>query len=278
MIQVKHFSQLTETDRRSIAALAADCIQYEQLELDIPDLEAEDGTAYLYYLSPKNTAPVSVLFCYDCEDYLEVSAFTSPKHRCQGFFTSLFQELISQYDELPVCFYPDGNSYDALMTLEVLECEYSGTEHLMRLDAPPAGSAEQTTVTLNRADTALLPVLAAIHSASFDMDEAASYAFLEQSIESGDTVWAICADDSAKKVIGLVLTSIQPSETSLYGLAIHPDFRQNGYGLAAAEALCRIRELNYPIVLHVTEENQAAYRIYRHLGFVTTQELMEYWY
>ena len=34
----------------------------------------------------------------------------------------------------------------------------------------------------------------------------------------------------------------------------------------------------FPVTLHVTEENEAAFKIYKGMGFVTTQELMEYWY
>ena len=156
MIKIKEFTELTEKDKASIRELIDDCIRYEQLELAVPDLNEEDGTAYLYYQSSKNPKLISVLFCYDLEDYLEVSAFTSPAHRCQGAFTSLFQKLMEGYEETPVCFYPDGNSYDALMTMEVLDCEYSGTEHLMRLEKRPevAGDAaiaeNNATVTLIR--------------------------------------------------------------------------------------------------------------------------------
>ena len=87
MIKIKEFTELTEKDKASIRELIDDCIRYEQLELAVPDLNEEDGTAYLYYQSSKNPKLISVLFCYDLKDYLEVSAFTSPAHRCQGAFT-----------------------------------------------------------------------------------------------------------------------------------------------------------------------------------------------
>lgn len=300
MIKVKSFSDLTAKEKASIRELIDDCIRYEQLELAVPDLDEEEATAYLYYLSPKNPKLVSVLFCYDLEDYLEVSAFTSPRHRCQGAFTSLFQKLIEGYEEIPICFYPDGNSYDALMTMEVLECEYSGTEHLMRLDRrpkdnkakDPADSA-QLAVALHPAKEEELLSLGAIHSAAFDMEEEESKAFLEQAFDSGETIWCITANGTGKQaeavnsanqatqpkeLVGLVLTSIQPDQTNLYGLAIHPKYQGKGYGCAAVQALLQMPEITFPVTLHVTEENEAAYRIYKKLGFRTTQELMEYWY
>ena len=281
MIKIKEFTELTEKDKASIRELIDDCTRYEQLELAVPDLNEEDGTAYLYYQSSKNPKLISVLFCYDLEDYLEISAFTSPAHRCQGAFTSLFQKLMEGYEETPVCFYPDGNSYDALMTMEVLDCEYSGTEHLMRLEHKPevavdAAIAENnTTVTLYPATKDDLLALVAVHSAAFDMEKEDSIAFLEQSFDTGETIWCIAAVGT---IVGLVLTSIQPDQTNLYGLAIHPEYQKKGYGRDAVKVLLQKPEITFPVTLHVTEENEAAYKIYKGMGFVTTQELMEYWY
>lgn len=281
MIKIKDFTELTEKDKASIRELIDDCIRYEQLELAVPDLNEEDGTAYLYYQSSKNPKLISVLFCYDLEDYLEVSAFTSPAHRCQGAFTSLFQKLMEGYEETPVCFYPDGNSYDALMTMEVLDCEYSGTEHLMRLEHRPemAGDAaiaeNNATVTLYPATKDDLLALVAVHSAAFDMEKEDSIAFLEQSFDTGETIWCIAAGGI---IVGLVLTSIQPDQTNLYGLAIHPEYQGKGYGRDAVNVLLQKPEITFPVTLHVTEENEAAFKIYKRMGFVTTQELMEYWY
>lgn len=281
MIKIKEFTELTEKDKASIRELIDDCIRYEQLELAVPDLNEEDGTAYLYYQSSKNPKLISVLFCYDLEDYLEVSAFTSPAHRCQGAFTSLFQKLMEGYEETPVCFYPDGNSYDALMTMEVLDCEYSGTEHLMRLEKRPevavdaAIAEDNTTVTLYPATKDDLLALVAVHSAAFDMEKEDSIAFLEQSFDTGETIWCITAGGT---IVGLVLTSIQPDQTNLYGLAIHPEYQKKGYGRDAVNVLLQKPEITFPVTLHVTEENEAAFKIYKGMGFVTTQELMEYWY
>ena len=53
MIKIKEFTELTEKDKASIRELIDDCIRYEQLELAVPDLDEEDGTAYLYYQSSK---------------------------------------------------------------------------------------------------------------------------------------------------------------------------------------------------------------------------------
>ena len=220
MIKIKEFTELTEKDKASIRELIDDCIRYEQLELAVPALNEEDGTA-------------------------------------------------------------DGNSYDALMTMEVLDCEYSGTEHLMRLEKRPevAGDAaiaeNNATVTLYPATKDDLLALVAVHSAAFDMEKEDSIAFLEQSFDTGETIWCIAAGGT---IVGLVLTSIQPDQTNLYGLAIHPEYQGKGYGRDAVNVLLQKPEITFPVTLHVTEENEAAFKIYKGMGFGTTQELMEYWY
>ena len=84
MIKIKEFTELTEKDKASIRELIDDCIRYEQLELAVPDLNEEDGTAYLYYQSSKNPKLISVLFCYDLEDYLEVIYGGSRSLACAG--------------------------------------------------------------------------------------------------------------------------------------------------------------------------------------------------
>lgn len=86
MIKIKEFTELTEKVKASIRELIDDCIRYEQLELAVPDLNEEDGTAYLYYQSSKNPKLISVLFCYDLEDYLEVSSLHKSCSSLPGCF------------------------------------------------------------------------------------------------------------------------------------------------------------------------------------------------
>lgn len=286
MIDKKSFSELSPKESCGLTALITDCIRYEQLELSLPDFDNEEAVLYRYCPVPKENTAASVLIVYDMEDYLEVTAFTAPKYRCRGLFTALFTRFLEDHPDTPVCFCADGNSYDALKTLELLDCEYSGTQHLMTLDKRPDHlpeplADEKPVLTLRRASRDDLPALASIHSAAFDMEPDESASFLENALTQGDWIWAAVPAEAKKTEalpIGMGITSVMSSETCLYGLAIHPRYQGHGFGLATARLICLQPEILYPMTLHVTEENEAAFALYRRLGFLSRQELMEYWY
>ena len=61
-------------------------------------------------------------------------------------------------------------------------------------------------------------------------------------------------------------------------VVVRPEYQGKGYGRDAVNVLLQKPEITFPVTLHVTEENEAAFKIYKRMGFVTTQELMEYWY
>ena len=72
--------------------------------------------------------------------------------------------------------------------------------------------------------------------------------------------------------------NLNPTRPDKSLLAIHPEYQGKGYGRDAVNVLLQKPEITFPVTLHVTEENEAAFKIYKGMGFVTTQELMEYWY
>ena len=269
------------------------CIEFEHLEIAPPDFTDPDADVYLYIERKKTQKDSirSVLIAYDLGESLEVTAFTDPERRCQGYFTSLFLKLIADHEDVPVCFYTDGCSYDALKTLEVIDAEYEGTEHVMSLKSTLDASAETSeTVRICPAGAQDLPRLADIHSRAFGLEEDESLAFLEDVLSRGDSLFLFRADtegldtddhrDNTKPdhVIGLCALSVSEGGTGLYGFCIDPDAQQKGYGTTALAGLLDGAGIRYPVTLHVTEENKAAFRLYSGAGFVSIQELMEYWY
>jgi len=153
---------------------------------------------------------------------------------------------------------------------------------LMRLEKRPevAGDAaiaeNNATVTLYPATKDDLLALVAVHSAAFDMEKEDSIAFLEQSFDTGETIWCIAAGGT---IVGLVLTSIQPDQTNLYGLAIHPEYQGKGIATAALDELIRIaKETKKKAVrLDAIGTNKPAQKLYEKYGFINCGKAMEYY-
>lgn len=275
MITFDFANELKETSAESINRLADACIAYEGLTLSRPDLSGEDTQVYQFFESKKQSSPLGVLIAYPCEEYTEITAFTHPDFRCQGIFTSLFSRFLEKNGEGPVCFYPDGCSYDALCTLEVLDCEYSGTEQLMSCDLKSRPRLPfSPAFRLNVCDDPDL--LAPIHSSAFGLTLDESREFLQESLQDDAVCWLITNEDTP---VGMCLGSADKDTVYLYGLCMDPKYQHQGMGTdALALLLDCLSDVYRTVKVQVTEENEAAYRLYCRAGFVSTQELMEYWY
>ena len=290
MIKKIPFSRLSKALTSQIEDLVSRCIDYEQLSLSQPDLSDPDGTAYLYYEQPKDKAPSSVLLSFPLGDYAcDVSAFTEPDKRCRGYFSALLEKLSQDIGEIPLCFYVDGYSYDALKTLEVIDAEYAGTEHIMQYTGQEAESPEKAEagpgrdaspegakVSLRRACESDIPALSAIHSEAFECEKKDSADFLENAVKSNAAVYVICTD--REKPAGMFIISPDEEGSSLYCFCVDTELQGRGIAAEALRQLLEGRLAAYPVILHVSEENEAAFRLYRSAGFTSTQELMEYWF
>ena len=294
MIRKYRLPELTKKQVKGVINLIEKCLSYEKLELNVPDLADPDGLALMYFESPKSPEPASVLLAFSLGEAWEVTAFTDPAKRCRGYFTSLLEKFADETDGAPLCFYADGYSYDALKTLEVIDAEYTGTEHVMSLQAPLSdndkekeGADGDSTVTFSPATMDQLEVLCGIHSRSFDCSEEDSKAFLMQILGSDDTslapeneerqrLFTICRGDG--EIVGLYAISEGEHGSALFCFCIDEPHRGKGLATAALDLLLRSSDLVYPVTLHVSEENEPAFRLYRKAGFISEQELMEYWF
>ncbi len=277
MIKVCNEKELTPALQKKAEDLFAACAAYEGLTLSAPDLIAPEERVYLYLDDEDPSRLNAFLVTYDNGDYYEMTAFTRPECRQKGYFTKLFDRLISEIgEEAALCIYTDGCSYDAFATLEFfLGAQYTSTEHLMTLDLSkyPEKHPSGDTALEDSSDIALL---SRIHSRAFDVKQKESRDYLRQAVSDGSVLWEIT---SAGKPCGLCLGTAGEDEVYLFGLAIDPDFQGKGIGTQAMDLLLSSLKGNYKTVkIQVSEEDAAAYALYCHEGFQTAQELQEYWY
>ena len=286
MIDRKTASRLTPSEKSMILSLEEQCRQYEQLELSAPDLDDPEAEILMYFEEPRGNL-VSVLIAYDIGEALEVKAYTHPEKRSRGYFSALFETLLNEHEEVPVCFYTDGCSYDALSVLESIDAEYEGTEHILQLknadDNDLSGPAVPE-VEIRTAGSSLFPALSRMHARAFDVEEEDSLSFLEAASVQGDLIQAFFIHTGGQpECCGFAILSTADdgsaaSGTSLYGFTVDTEHQGQGIGTAALQALLMMPNLSFPVTLQVTEENEAAWKLYRHAGFESVSELMEYWY
>ena len=275
MIRFRFANTLKEKHLEDISRLVDACIAYEGLTLSMPDLSDEGVQVYSFYPTKKEENLLGVLVAYPFEEYTEITAFTHPDCRCQGIFTSLFQRYLEKNGDGPVCFYPDGCSYDALATLEVLECEYNGTEQLMHCDLNRRTKLSYpASLSLEESDD--LSLLSKIHSDAFGQTQTDSRLYLENALADGAVCWLIKDQETP---VGLCLGTGSEDTVYLFGLCIAPAHQRKGLGTAALGLLLDCLAESYQSVsIQVTEENTAASRLYCKAGFTSVQELQEFWY
>ena len=276
MIRSGNAGKLNERQRSQILGLYEACAEYEGLTLSEPELSDPETLVFRYYEGRKEDELLAVLLAYKEEECMEVTAFTHPGHRCRGFFTGLFEHFLQAVGEdMPVCFFPDGNSYDALCTLDELEAEYTGTDHLMDCnlrDHPEVRSDNAFSLEVCED----LSQLAGIHSRAFELEEAASGDYLKTALDDGAVAWLF---KKGTDPVGMCLGTADSDSVYLFAFCIDPEYQGKGFGSACLSLLLDCLAGAYQTArVQVTEENAPAFALYRKAGFISREELMEYWY
>jgi len=94
---------------------------------------------------------------------------------------------------------------------------------------------------------------------------------------AGHELWSVV--DTAGDEVGIlwVATDRRPGHAFIYDIEMNPDRRGEGFGTATLLALedwCRANGID-SIGLHVFGHNQAAWRLYKRMGYVETNVQME---
>lgn len=251
---------LNPAQKQGIQSLVDICCQKDGLTLSFPFEEAE---LYLFYIEETGRVHAVAAFLKSGPETYECSAFTLPKSRQKGLFSSLLEEGISLLPpESDICFYSDGNCPASLGALAALGAELISEEHMMELPA------------------VMLP-------------EGFPDCRADQFPGSGEPLSGPCVSPSPVSVAFLPdgtlhytgfhgQVSITPYETHsyLYGFEIQEPFRGQGYGrrLLGAVLADLAGRRKKPIRLQVAGDNLPAISLYKKTGFRITETLSCYLY
>ena len=236
---------LDDRQRLMAEALTAECCRHDGISLSYPATEA---TQHIL-LFDETEHLVSILGMVALADSLmECSAFTLPAFRRRGYFSQLLTAALELFEECYIVFAVDESCTDTIAVLQALEAELDSREHLME----------------------------------FRMDDRLSV----QTIHPENTLTLQQAD--GQWVLNYHHTPVGQCETtpiSAEGVCFHhvlidDTYRGQGFGYDFVTLLLRYfakQSVTY-VLLHVSDQNTAAMKLYQKTGFRITGTLSYYYY
>ena len=220
----------------------------------------------------KALAGILVLFMPD-PGQAEVTALVHPALRRRGVFTALLAAARRALDcsgirTLLFCHEPVCQSGTAVLKKLPVELEHS--EFLLEYSRSLAPPSAPEGLTLQLADQALIPALAAQAAAAFGDSQAHAREIAGRFFQHpAVTPYAAWLDGM---LAGHLYRNTEGGETYFCGLCIAPPLQGQGLGRGLLSlALDRaLEETSGPIRLEVDSGNMAAYRLYRSCGFRET--------
>ncbi len=229
-------SCLDSSQKEAVQSLLADVKEKEPLTVSFP---MEDGELFLLgWIGEKLCAVLS--FIREGELSYECSAFTHPSFRRQGLFSRLLGEsLFVLPPEAELFFYTDGNSSDALHTLDAIGAVFCSKEHMMTLSLEKSQDFPVSGLTVLETEESGFPLL-------------------------------LFAD-----TFGSVRILVYPSHYYLYNFEIQSRFRNQGHGTALLRKLLSFlaAQKRMPVRLQVSGDNLPAIRLYEKTGFQISETL-----
>ena len=286
------YHKLSQPVLTQIQALHDVCVSKKQpgpslLGLVLPeaDLAQEDTFYALYYIEK---TPVSFLSCF-CPDGVtaEISGFTHPDFRNQGFFSCLLRETKKEaqglFGTVTYCFQCLSSDPDTAAFCKARGLTFSHAECMMEWQQKrPAQSTGPASFKIRLLHSSDLMTLANLHGKAFDCPMVFSKDYIHTVLEDPDTV--SCRILAGKKTVGLLHLTSQKQGTDgqeesfvyLMGLGILPQARRQGFAEAALQSVFDSLPEHSRLVLQVSTSNKAAFRLYEKTGFEISSRLDYY--
>lgn len=209
------------------------------------DTEYEDSSKipWLYYATADSKI-VGFISIYIIDSYnVEICGFVLPQYRRQGIASHLFAMMVTDFDEMSytLSMAPDNDFGKAFV--DKMGFTYCSTECSMQLKKDQHILFKDTL--------------------SLNPEKRDDEIFVRGLIDG--------------KEIGHSTISVFDNIVCIHDVEVHENFRGNGYGYRLISTLLNhIFEKYDSAILHVTKENEPAYRLYKKVGFEIIEELEYY--
>ena len=270
---IKSYISLSEKAIKEVLNLEKICNEYDKLKgsvfLDTSlNFNHHINSVFLLY---ENRELISMLSMFiPTQQEAEISAFTLPKYRCNGYFKALLSKAVEElrkFDIQDILFVCERQSISGKGVTTTLNAEYEHTEYSMRFNKARD----------EYGDTYRLSLLTP-HFKDFDKIIDTSMRTFDDSYEDSKGLIENCLQSETREqylavlndeIIGLGSINQERDEASIFGFGIVPEYRGKGYGKELLHLIIdRLLQMGKTeIMLDVNSENVHALELYKKTGF-----------
>ncbi len=244
----------------------------------------EEGDNYYpelksYYCFYQKEVLISALIIYQpFPDEAEISAYTLPSHRRQGYFKSLYGKAVKELKKFHISIavlVVENKSITGKACAEAFRAKAGRSDYLMSYAIKSdrdykEGLPENFTVEQLTGNNLMEGI--EVFREIFEWEQDTVQEMLELSLEASDTLtFLLCLKGTA---IGTISLHLGSKDASVYGFGIRERYRGEGYGkvflvwaISALKAMGREK-----VVLQVESESREALQLYKTFGFVIAEQ------
>lgn len=244
-IIIEKIYAITDEHRQICFDIASACNNFDGLNISffIEDEESENTNVLTYFAKIKDKVVGFINTYYICDGEIEICAFVHPDYRSSHILNLLFKELKKDYAGFTILLPINKSSsfYDYIC--KKFNFAYDCTELKMYIDS---------TLFQNQGHTL------AIHKEI-----------------SADSICYSAFDNDVR--VGALSVFPDNNVAVIHDVFVYEEFRRKGFGSQlVCFAIHDLLKRKDSILLHVTKENTAAYKLYCNLGFIINESLVYY--
>ncbi|MDR3539775.1 MAG: GNAT family N-acetyltransferase [Desulfosporosinus sp.] len=270
---IRSYLSLSEKAINEVLTLEDVCKRYDNLQgsvfLDTSlNFNPHIKSIFLLY---KNDKLVSMLSMFiPTQQEAEVSAYTSPEYRYEGYFKALLMKAVAElrkYEIPTILFACESQSSSGKQVIANFNTEYDHTEYFMRAHKDSYEARTGYRLALLKSGAKDLDKLIATSMRTFSDTYEDSKILIENCfrLKNREQYLAVLND----QIIGLGSVNLEGDEGSIFGFGIAPEYRGQGYGTELLHLIVDSlwQRGKTEITLEVNNENTYALKLYMKSGF-----------
>lgn len=272
-MRIKKTNILTKEEESEIVSLENrvlknDILEYRAFLSNEINFNKSLPCFYMYYEGDELIAFLTTFMPSSSE--AEITAFTHPKYRKKGFFSSLLkcaEETLAKSGINKVLFVVEPKSISALEVIKAKKCiDIDRSEYKMSYSNSEGGFVHQeSNLEFVKVDNSNRDIFKMINEDAFPEEEQ-NEEFTNSIISSQDREAYIGYKDG--EPVGCFNINYEDEDAFLYGIAVISKYRGQGFGKNIVRfALDKGLQKFNKVVLEVDSENPIAFSLYKKCGF-----------